>query len=99
MRTFTLTDDAAREEEEPVEYKGRTYRLLWSGPTRYGQRARLEFLDGSKQFWVDAGGIRRVAGPAAGRPPPAPKPTRQVLDLRYGRSPTPGRGRWPAAPT
>jgi len=37
-----------------VTYKGRQYNLLWSGPTKYGERARLQFLDGSKDFWVDA---------------------------------------------
>jgi len=37
-----------------VTYKGKPYRLLWRGPTRYGERARLQFMDGSKDFWVDA---------------------------------------------
>ncbi len=35
-------------------YKGRKYRLLWKGKTRYGTRAKLGFFDGSKEFWVDA---------------------------------------------
>ena len=38
-----------------VSYKGKTYLLKWRGPTKYGERARLQFLDGSKDFWVDAG--------------------------------------------
>jgi hypothetical protein len=37
-----------------VMYKGRPYKLLWSGHTKHGERAHLQFLDGSKDFWVDA---------------------------------------------
>lgn len=37
-----------------VTYNGRPYTLLWSGPTKHGERARLQFLDGTKDFWVDA---------------------------------------------
>lgn len=40
-----------------ADYKGRTYRLLWVGQTKYGRRARLEFADGSKEFWVPASKI------------------------------------------
>jgi hypothetical protein len=36
------------------EYKGRKYRILYLGPTKYGHRAHLGFFDGSKDFWVDA---------------------------------------------
>lgn len=35
-------------------YKGRTYRLEFLGDTKFGRRAKLAFLDGSKNFWVDA---------------------------------------------
>lgn len=35
-----------------VEYKGRPYRVLYSGRTRYGMKAKLQYLDGSKEFWV-----------------------------------------------
>lgn len=34
-------------------YKGRTYRLLFLGSTKYGRRAHLQFLDGTKNFWAD----------------------------------------------
>jgi hypothetical protein len=34
-------------------YKGRTYRLLWSGNTSFGRRAKLQFMDASKIFWVN----------------------------------------------
>ena len=37
-----------------VGYKGRTYRLLFMGATKYGQRAHLQFSDGSNDFWVAA---------------------------------------------
>lgn len=35
-------------------YKGRTYRLVFIGDTKFGRRAKLAFMDGSKEFWVDA---------------------------------------------
>lgn len=35
-------------------YKGRKYRLMWVGKTKYGQRAHLAFFDGSRDFWVNA---------------------------------------------
>ena len=35
-------------------YKGHSYRLLWSGRTKYGHRAKLGFRDGSRSFWVAA---------------------------------------------
>lgn len=37
-----------------VTYKNRTYRMLWIGDTKYGRRAKLEFLNGSSEFWVNA---------------------------------------------
>ncbi len=39
---------------QTVDYKGHRYNLLWKGATKYGERAKLEFRDGTKQFWVDA---------------------------------------------
>lgn len=39
-------------------YKGKPYKLLWSGPTKYGKRAKLGFMDGSKEFWVDLSQVR-----------------------------------------
>lgn len=43
-----------------VLYKGRQYRLTWEGKTKYGQRAKLEYLDGSKEFWVACEAISEV---------------------------------------
>jgi hypothetical protein len=34
-------------------YKGRKYKLAWSGKTKFGEKAKLQFWDGSKEFWVD----------------------------------------------
>jgi hypothetical protein len=50
-----------------VSYKGRTYRLLWTGPTKFGQRCKLGFMDGSKEFWVDAAAVSGAPA-SAGRP-------------------------------
>lgn len=43
------------------EYKGRKYRLAWEGQTKFGRRAKLQFIDGSKEFWVAADSITTVA--------------------------------------
>jgi hypothetical protein len=40
-----------------AEYKGRKYRLLWLGKTKYGFRAHLAFMDGSKDFWCDGNAV------------------------------------------
>jgi hypothetical protein len=39
---------------QTAQYKGRSYRLAWVGETKYGRRAKLQFFDGSREFWVDA---------------------------------------------
>lgn len=39
---------------QTASYKGRQYKLLWIGQTKFGRRAKLGFFDGSKEFWVDA---------------------------------------------
>lgn len=46
-------------------YKGKTYRLEFLGETKYGRRAKLAFLDGSREFWVDASLV--TEGGAAGK--------------------------------
>lgn len=50
-------------------YKGKTYRVLFVGDTKYGRRAHLEFMNGGKDFWVDAGSVTLGGGysPTAGR--------------------------------
>lgn len=37
-----------------VVYKGRKYHLMWNGMTRYGERCKLRFMTGFREFWVDA---------------------------------------------
>lgn len=41
---------------EMVSYKGRPYRCTWKGKSKFGEgeRAKLEFMDGSQSFYVDA---------------------------------------------
>src|SRR5271165_2103437 len=70
------------------QYKGRTYLLLWSGKTRFGTRAKLGFMDGSKEFWVELSAISGVADKmeshrvvAESRPMTASRPTRQSSGL------------------
>ena len=41
-----------------AEYKGRKYRLVWQGKTKFGERAKLQFFDGSKEFWVNSSLIK-----------------------------------------
>ena len=45
-----------------ASYKGRTYKLLFVGDTKFGKRAKLGFMDGSKEFWVSADAVQEVAG-------------------------------------
>lgn len=54
-----------RTARDTVIYKGRPYRLLWKGRTRYGERAHLQFMDGTKDFWVDASNLDS-SGPSSG---------------------------------
>lgn len=54
-----------------VSYKGHNYKLLRRGKTKHGERAHLQFTDGSKDFWVDASQIGPATGPTCdncGRP-------------------------------
>lgn len=47
-------NEATNKEVRIATYNERKYRLLYLGNTKFGQRAQLAFLDGSKEFWVDA---------------------------------------------
>jgi len=44
---------------EFATYRGKTYKLLYVGKTKFGHKAKLAFLDGSKEFWVDSSDISR----------------------------------------
>ena len=46
-----------------AEYRGRTYVLAWKGETKFGERAKLMFLDRSKEFWVATNLIKEVSEP------------------------------------
>jgi len=48
-------------------HKGRTYRLLFVGKTKFGNKAKLGFMDGSKEFWVDSGLVSQSSAPSCSR--------------------------------
>ena len=63
-----------------VGYKGHEYKLKWSGDTKFGYRAILLYLDGSKEFWVDANAVttneaqpEEPATPPSANEHPAPR--------------------------
>lgn len=64
---------------EVVEYKGRKYELVWSGNTRYGNKAKLKFLNGDKEFWVPLEAIQRSPSTPSRSTPSAGKPSAQQL--------------------
>ena len=49
-----------------VSYKGRTYILHVTTPSKFGpgNRSKLSFLDGSKEFWVDTALTSSSSAPA-----------------------------------
>lgn len=73
-----------------VTYKGRQYRLLWSGKTKYGQRCKLSFMDGTKEFWADSSlvdGVGVSSGSGSGRTQACAecgRPGHLVADLEDG---------------
>ena len=48
---------STQSQSQIATYKGRKYRLAWMGATKYGQRAKLQFFDGSREFWADAAAV------------------------------------------
>ena len=40
-----------------AEYKGRHYLVLYMGRTKFGCRAKLAYVDGSKEFWCNASDV------------------------------------------
>ena len=65
--------DATR--ERFATYKGRRYQLLFNGKTKFGDRARLKYLDGSKEFWCDSRLITLADSGAVGDTPLGSKPS------------------------
>lgn len=51
---------------DTVTYKGRPYRLQWSGSTKYGDRAKLQFMDGTKEFWVNLSQVSDASSSGGG---------------------------------
>jgi hypothetical protein len=47
-----------------VIYKGNEYAVEFAGTTKYGEKAKLAFLDGSSTFWVPLAAVR-LAGSAS----------------------------------
>ncbi len=39
--------------EKIAVYKGKRYKLLWSGQTKHGRRAKLGWFNGQNEFWVN----------------------------------------------
>lgn len=56
----------AATEARTASYKGRAYRLMFVGETKYGRRAHLAFMDGSKDFWVDAALVTTASAATSG---------------------------------
>ena len=54
---------------EVVSYKGRPYRCTWRGKSKFDdtQRAKLEWMDGSKSFYVDASKLETYVQSEAAR--------------------------------
>lgn len=51
--TYHSHDMSTISKGDLVRYKTGKYRVGYAGPTKFGERAKLEFLDGSKSFWTD----------------------------------------------
>ena len=64
-------------------YKGKPYNLLYKGKTKYGERAHLQFLNGTKDFWVDANRLDSfdMDGNNRGRGKASPKQVNYALNL------------------
>mgnify|MGYP001203854126 CR=1 FL=1 len=60
------TQRALPKKGEVVSYKGRNYTVVFAGTTKFGEKAKLAFTDGSKEFWVD---LALISAPAATTPP------------------------------
>lgn len=65
--------------QQVATYKGRTYKLLYLGKTKFGDKAKLGFMDGSKEFWVDAHLVTTAKAPPAS----CPVPLRRKQDKKY----------------
>lgn len=50
---YFIPEIKAESSDEFVVYKKRKYRLQFLGHTKFGYRAKLQFMDKSNSFWAD----------------------------------------------
>ena len=43
-----------------VSYKGKTYYLLWEGRTKFGDKCKLQYPDGTGDFWANSREVRKI---------------------------------------
>lgn len=48
--------------DRTAQYKGKSYLLKFMGKTKFGKKAKLAFLDGSKEFWAHASQVTVTGG-------------------------------------
>lgn len=65
-------------------YKGRTYLVKFTGTTKFGHKAKLAFMDGSKEFWVPLDAITLTGGGGSSYTPRAHRPSRMRTCPRCG---------------
>lgn len=75
-------------------YRGRKYRVLFIGKTQFGQRAHLQYFDGSKDFWVGADAVSDISNENQPSPTKNARRTRKLCELCGVRAPMPGGGNW-----
>lgn len=74
------TQRTAPKKGETVSYKGRNYTVVFAGTTKFGEKAKLSFLDGSKEFWVD---LSLCSAPAASQSNTSSRPRRNWRPCGY----------------
>ena len=79
MQTQASTSTPPAKPLRYATYKGRQYVLVFMGPTNYGVRAKLAFLNGAKEFWVAADQVEECATPPAS--PQNPPPTARAAAM------------------
>jgi hypothetical protein len=47
-------DGVTYEKDSIVWYQDKRYRVRWAGDTKHGQRAKIQQLDGTHEFWIHA---------------------------------------------
>lgn len=72
--------------DKTAEYKGRRYHVAWVGETKFGRRAKLQFLDRSKEFWVAATDVRFAPTLDMTAPPRHNGTGPRAWNRDYGRS-------------